>query len=748
MSLDISLGVQSDINHEIVLEGCSPVPLASYLKALGILRLISEQADADAKGSWHHESFHLQCRLSKDQLVQFFLYEYRPSPIIAPWNGGSGFYPQRETAFQAVDWLRTSRAARLAPYREVIAVADEILQRLGLESKPKSESKDLLISECRNWLPDSAVEWMDAVLMLTPEGTHFPPLLGTGGNDGNLEFTNNFMQRLQDLMDRDSGSPSPKSLEWLQASLFHTAISGLKDVSIGQFSPGTAGGPNSRAGFAGSPQVNPWDYVLMMEGALGFSASTSRRLESGGRSFISYPFTVAPSSAGHGGVAKQDEDSARAEMWMPLWSRPSKFSELRAVLREGRAQVNGKNARTGLDFANACARLGVDRGIDSFQRFAFMQRSGMSYLAVPLTRFWVRRRVEADLLDDLTQRGWLDRLARAARSQGQSVQSAYRRVAEAMFQLCQHGGAQRVQVLLRELGEVERLLADRPSLREALEPLVLDSGAWLDYAQDGSPEFELAVALAGLSWPGGPAIRAYFSPVDPVNPRQWAKDGSSNRVVWQWGELSRNLVRLVERRLLDAEHPDWGDTCPDGKPFRGRRRARLGTIVQFLTGSVDERRVDALVWGLLPCTPSVHAMRPSGAEDRTPVPGWVPWPYAVTKLVLTPDQELRQAISAPPASDTGDALRVPIPQGLVQTLASGDIRRADRAVRTAERRLYASGITPKLRNITSKTIHPRRILAACVWPVPRRELAYLARLVAEDPDQEPPASERTAPATG
>jgi CRISPR-associated protein Csx17 len=36
--------------REHVLGGCRPVPLASYLKALGVLRLVSEQADPNAGG--------------------------------------------------------------------------------------------------------------------------------------------------------------------------------------------------------------------------------------------------------------------------------------------------------------------------------------------------------------------------------------------------------------------------------------------------------------------------------------------------------------------------------------------------------------------------------------------------------------------------------------------------------------------------------------------------------------------------
>ena len=38
--------------HTVELTGCTPIPLAHYLKALGILRLVSEQVDTDATGWW------------------------------------------------------------------------------------------------------------------------------------------------------------------------------------------------------------------------------------------------------------------------------------------------------------------------------------------------------------------------------------------------------------------------------------------------------------------------------------------------------------------------------------------------------------------------------------------------------------------------------------------------------------------------------------------------------------------------
>ena len=85
--------------ERLALHGCAPTPLASYLKALGVLRLVSspanhvsaEAADPQARGWWENERFHLRTTLGRDALLHFFLHDYAPSPIIAPWNGRAGF---------------------------------------------------------------------------------------------------------------------------------------------------------------------------------------------------------------------------------------------------------------------------------------------------------------------------------------------------------------------------------------------------------------------------------------------------------------------------------------------------------------------------------------------------------------------------------------------------------------------------------------------------------------------------------
>jgi CRISPR-associated protein Csx17 len=77
--------------HVHRLDGCRPTPLAHYLKALGILRLVAQQKDTAARGWWRDNVFHLATTLDRDQLEKFFLNQYSPTPMTASWLPRSGY---------------------------------------------------------------------------------------------------------------------------------------------------------------------------------------------------------------------------------------------------------------------------------------------------------------------------------------------------------------------------------------------------------------------------------------------------------------------------------------------------------------------------------------------------------------------------------------------------------------------------------------------------------------------------------
>jgi CRISPR-associated protein Csx17 len=202
--------------HDLELAGCTPEPLIAYLKALGILRLVSEQKDPEARGWWKNDMFWLRSPVlfkdaatehaRRDALAKFFLEEYKPTPIVAPWAGGSGFFKKDNK--KTVNALSESNSQRVHPYTTVIGNVQAILKDENIGEKPRDDEKARLIRRYRRELQDEVVAWMDAAMVLQEDKQNFAPLLGTGGNDGRLDFTQNFMQRT-----------IPESPEFLKADL-------------------------------------------------------------------------------------------------------------------------------------------------------------------------------------------------------------------------------------------------------------------------------------------------------------------------------------------------------------------------------------------------------------------------------------------------------------------------------------------------------------------------------------------------
>ena len=104
--------------YKHILSGCRPKPLSDYLKALGVFRILSEQKDAQAKAAWQGETFTITTNLTIDDFEDFFCEKYTPTPIVAPWNGGSGFYSGDAT--KGMDAILLSKDSRFKEYRNVI----------------------------------------------------------------------------------------------------------------------------------------------------------------------------------------------------------------------------------------------------------------------------------------------------------------------------------------------------------------------------------------------------------------------------------------------------------------------------------------------------------------------------------------------------------------------------------------------------------------------------------------------------
>ncbi|MGI8440134.1 MAG: hypothetical protein ACR2NV_08120, partial [Thermoleophilaceae bacterium] len=61
---------------DLRLSGCGSRPLIGYLKALGLLRAVSQQTDGSVRGRWGGTAFELRTTLSEQGLSEFLLNDF------------------------------------------------------------------------------------------------------------------------------------------------------------------------------------------------------------------------------------------------------------------------------------------------------------------------------------------------------------------------------------------------------------------------------------------------------------------------------------------------------------------------------------------------------------------------------------------------------------------------------------------------------------------------------------------------
>ncbi|MCC7152882.1 MAG: type I-U CRISPR-associated protein Csx17 [Rubrivivax sp.] len=704
--------------NQIALAGCTATPLANYLKALGVLRLLATR-QPETRGFWRDDRFVLSTPLAEQGVADFFLEHYAPTPIMAPWNGGSGFYVKDNKS--ALQSIKDSGSERFAAYRQALSAAEEVMAGLPRDASPKGDEKVRLLSMVRGMIPDAALDWFDASVVLAGDTAQYPPLLGTGGNDGRLDFTNNFMQRLTEVLPLGAEPATTAACDWLSTALFATAAPNLVKKAIGQFSPSQAGGPNASTGFESEGAMNPWDFVLMVEGALLFAAAAARRNAAGPSGVLSYPFTVRAVFAGAGNVG--EGDTARGEIWMPLWQKPASCPEVRALLTEGRVALGKKPARDALDFVRAVHHLGGYRGVRSFQRFGILKRNGDAHFATPLMRVNVDDEHAPGLLDGLDRNEWLDRFRQFARGDDTPKRflTLRRQLEDRLFDLSSRDPTPaEMQSLLVLLGEIQHALARSSRAREAVAPIPRLSGRWVTAADDGSVEFRIARALAGLRGVGDVALplRAQLFPVQRTLDR-WMTPEADEAVrihVGGGGRLTELMANWLNRRLWLMEKLGMQD-----KPLSSPAGAMAEDVTAFLQDPRMDARILALLTGLSLCDIPQDAQRGAG-EGRLPAA------FGLMKLALTPDRDLRSL------GHLSEGEHAPPPAGLLAVLMAGNP--GNRAVALAWRRLRASGLTPHLGGTlpTLAGIDSTRAAAALLIPLRWAATATLARSLLEEPE--------------
>ena len=694
--------------------------------------------------------------LDRAALCRFFLDEYAPSPIIAPWNGRAGFLEGDEKdanetktrpKAQRVAEIETCGAPRFGNLRNAIKTStwrawSNPIQRLrktvkslnkrmkdmtGEErtkaenEKKKAESdgkaeKALLLPRLRSNADSLHVSYIDTCYALSTEN-HPAPLLVGGGVDGSRDFGADFLESVGKLFDLESGTSHYQASAELTGCLFASCERSMRRGSLGLFTP-MQSGLKSTTGIevGGDKEIYPlssWDVVLTMEGTMIFVGALTRRWGAVGDSRAAFPFTFDPVGAGAGGLSVADPNRPRGEIWIPLWHKPATYSEVSAIFSEGRLTLGHRAARTALDAARSVTRMGQARGIESFERYSLIQPDRKKpYQATPLGRFNAPKSPRADLIADLDVGDWLENARRHAGGATSPVhaKSSMRRLQDALFQMTEaHRRREGTRNALIALGEFVRWMTTNPQAREVLRPPPVVHHRWIHAADDGSPEFRIAAALAGLGVaglrvdgpkssadrevadatgvhlsPGALPMASHFAPIDEdryARDRQpvWSTSTSTPNVVWGTGNLVSNMIAVLERRLVEATIRGLPD-----KPFAGASHARLADVAAFLSGDFDDSRCAALLAGLV-------WVRPTYSRTNTSAPiAPIPFAYAALKPIFTPDETLRRL------RVLAETARLPVPPGLVPQLRAGgshpDGRASDAAVRTALARARGSGI--------------------------------------------------------
>lgn len=758
----------------VTLTGCRSTPLLSYIQSLGVLRILDEQHAPGLTSFWDNYTLHIEGNLSRESITAFFTTEYKPTPILSPWNKGGGFRTLKyEKGEKAVVLIETSTDERFVPIQQAIRRVRYIWERgktagwieEGWKQEPSKKDKYYLhidkprvLAACRAALPDEALDWLDAAVVLSDDRSpRYSPLLGTGGNLGRGDLSSNYLEALALLL-KPSRMKTNKQL--LNHSLFSAGTPELRSTLIGQFDPRSAGGMNSWAFDGGKTLVNLWNFVLGMEGSLLFASGIARRF-GGSQGLATMPFTVAGNSAG---FASAERETVKGEFWAPLWRRPLTVAELRRIIAEGRISWGGTHAKHGLDAAKALASLGVDRGLDRFERFVIADnRFGNMTLAVPIGSYQVHDRPakSVQLLHEIDP--WVDRL-RSSRLPNAAA-SALRRVDRAQLEVVHRPESpEPLQELLGRLFDLEWIVSYNADLKQRVRgPLpLLPWDSWVALLDDNSIEWRLALAIASQRDRLGQsslsvreqrrgAAAVFIRPVQLPTRRHWIAvdwsdtstgSGQPDRhpIEDRLSEMVISRAPLCSDRRFPADSPVVGSGVPIAFD---RAIAPVGRreLTAFLNHQISDHRLARLIsvasllarptWRRPEKESDASQPTPSGRDEHT----WDGYrPVSPLRGVLGPFFHSRPILITNELGNQEERVLAPIiswPRRLKAGQTEG-------VIREAIIRLRAAGLRPGIRPEAIDGSSAKRVLASLAIPIyPRTVEAALETVCPPLPESIP-----------
>ena len=705
-----------NMSEEHKLDGCNISPISSYLKALGVLRILSTK-DTSITSFWKCDKFTIHTYMTRDEIIRFFLDEYRPTPIVSPWS-----YNVYQKSSDIISNMAKHNKIRFDAYLKTIHVIDSIIKDMKricklskITKKEMDDNKEMLLCMCRNRLSDDAISWIDAVGIVDIKKVKYAPILGSGGNDGNFNMAENFVKNIDNMLTFRNGDQE-KSRALLTASLFGE-IAPLASITTMGHNPSGSGGPNFGNGFDGKKLSNPWDYILMTEGVLLCAGSISKRLSSN-RGTAVFPFTASSSTVGYHTASAEDTDeggepASKGEIWMPVWEHPTTHAEISHIFAEGRIHLGRKSARTGTEFARAVITLGTDRGIKKFQRYCILKRKGKAYLTVNAGAIHVRARPVAKLLEEIDR--WYNHLLKKSREKGApaSFIRLVRDLDAQIMKFCTKPTNTNLMQVLISIGHLEKYT----SMSKDIMPLNVLSKEWMIGCYDGTAEFRLAASIASMQRNPVMPIRENLEGID-MSKLEFRKSAS---YVWNVHDTTlRNMEHVLLRRVLDGNIKS-----SDIMPLHGYIPAEMHDIMMFLHDKLNLKKIGELVLPLsfINMTGGIdYPWKNMRIDDYMPLPE----PYVLLKLVYPPVPEYN----------------IPNDTAILNLLQAGrSLKAYDRCVYV----LRAHGLPPKTSHKTIKSgvrVIPetvrKHIMASLLFPISdasRKSMIQLAILQPSEQNQ-------------
>ena len=454
----------------------------------------------------------------------------------------------------------------------------------------------------------------------------------------------------------------------------------------------------------------PLDYLLAVEGAFAMRGAVSKSLGTKSQSYAAFPFLFEGTET----LCDDQGDvtGLGTSLWFPIWTRPATYAELHSFILDSQARLPRKECHFSSDFIRAIRSQGVDAGFEAFHEFRFKMKGARIPWAVSARLVQCTGAalpgVLSELLAPIDAAGFLGQFRfrtpnEVKRDRKPDLHPLRAPALQTIEAAAAEPDAQRIVAVLSSLATLNAQLACSKSLREnigggrvAFVP-ALHCDNWSVTLQDleSSPEFEIARALASIrgqekqpdgSYSEVEPFQGSLVPLHRSHDAWYLPDPPSPQAVWSGIDLARDLSFVLTRRVLDS--------AKDIRPaVVGTCSARLRTILAFLQGKLDDRRIARLVealslidWRYSAGRTEEDCDQPWDEEELDPVP----IAYAAMRSLLEVACDVQRTESEKLAAPSEPRARV---QRAVSLLSRQEPRMAAAATVEALRRLAIIGVT-------------------------------------------------------